>query len=210
MGLDEPEILASDERKSFSDDVLKIEICGPDEQHLSVIDVPGIFRGKTAGVTTEADKAMVLHMVSEYMKNPRSVILAIIPANVDIATQDILDMAENHDPDGQRTLGVFTKPDLVDVGAELAVLDILSGKSHVLNLGWFVVVNPGQKALDNPLTDRHMHEKTFFKTVEPWTRVAKDQAGIEALRARLVEILAEMIHQEFPNVWSKWSEVIVR
>lgn len=30
-------------KKTFADDVLKIEICEPDQEHLSVIDVPGIL-----------------------------------------------------------------------------------------------------------------------------------------------------------------------
>ena len=57
------------------------------------------------------------------MQNPRSIILAIIPANVDIATQEILEMAAELDVDGERTLRVFTKPDLVDKGAESAVIE---------------------------------------------------------------------------------------
>ena len=43
---------------------------------------------------------------------------AVVPANVDIATQEIIQMAEDADPHGLRTLGVLTKPDLVDKGAE--------------------------------------------------------------------------------------------
>ena len=43
---------------------------------------------------------------------------AVVPANVDVATQEIIQMAEDADPKGQRTLGVLTKPDLVDKGAE--------------------------------------------------------------------------------------------
>lgn len=121
---------ASDEGvDTFSDDVLKIEICGPKQQHLSVIDVPGIFRNTTEGVTTDADMDVVRNMVNHYMKNPRSVILAVIPANVDIATQEILKMAEKCDTKGQRTLGVLTKPDLVDRGAENRVVDLMEGRS---------------------------------------------------------------------------------
>lgn len=139
------------------------------------------------------------------MRNPRSVILAIIPANVDIATQEILEMAAELDVKGERTLGVLTKPDLVDKGAEPAVVDIIEGKSHALNLGWCIVRNPGQQALTNGLSDsaandRHAIEKTFFKSEQPWSSVSKDQVGIEALRIRLVEILAEMIKREFPKV----------
>jgi hypothetical protein len=43
---------------------------------------------------------------------------AVVLANVDIATQEIIQMAEDADPNGQRTLGVLTKLDLVDKGAE--------------------------------------------------------------------------------------------
>ena len=80
--------------QTFSNDVLKIEICGSLQEHFSVIDIPGIFKETTEGLTTESDMEMVRAMVVKYMNNPRSVILAVIPANVDIATQEILDMAE--------------------------------------------------------------------------------------------------------------------
>ena len=119
---------------AFSNDVLKIEICGPKQQHLSVIDVPGIFRNTTAGVTTDSDMEVVRNMVNNYMKNPRSVILAVIPANVDIATQEILKMAEKCDTKGQRTLGVLTKPDLVDRGAEHRVIDLVEGNNSIQTL----------------------------------------------------------------------------
>jgi hypothetical protein len=32
--------------KRFSDDILRIEISGPDQHHLSVVDVPGLFHSK--------------------------------------------------------------------------------------------------------------------------------------------------------------------
>ncbi len=63
---------------------------------------------------------------------------------MDIATQEILEVAEEADKKGQRTLGVLTKPDLVDKGAENTIVDIIEGKNHPLNLGWCVVRNPGQ------------------------------------------------------------------
>ena len=133
MGLKEVGI-SHEGANTFSDDVLEIEICGPKQQHLSVIDVPGIFRNTTEGLTTDSDMEVVRNMVTHYMKNIRSIILAVIPANVDIATQEILKMAENCDKNGQRTLGVLTKPDLVDKGAEPSVVDLVEGKPHVTNL----------------------------------------------------------------------------
>ena len=87
---------ASDEAAdTFSDDVLRFDICGPKQQHLSVIDAPGIFTNTAEGVMTDSNIEVVRNMVNYYMKNPRSVILVVILANVDIATQEILKMAEN-------------------------------------------------------------------------------------------------------------------
>ena len=60
MGLGEAS--TGSNKKTFADDVLKIEMCGPDQEHLSVIDVPGIFKKSTPGVTTKADMAMVRNM----------------------------------------------------------------------------------------------------------------------------------------------------
>ncbi|KAF2191742.1 hypothetical protein K469DRAFT_735719 [Zopfia rhizophila CBS 207.26] len=119
---------ASGLRKTFLNDVLRLEIHGPDEAHLSVIDVPGIFRTTTTGVTTTADKELVRHMVETYIRNPRTVMLTVVPANVDPATQEILEMAKEVDPDRHRTISVLTKPDLVDKGAEQKIMDIIKGK----------------------------------------------------------------------------------
>ena len=140
MGLKEAGTL-DQEADTFSDDVLKIEIGGPKQQHLSVIDVPGIFRNPTEGMTTDSDIEVVRNMVNRYMRNPRSVILAVVPANVDIATQEILKMAKKCDPDGGRTLGVLTKPDLVDKGAENRVADLVKGMPAVTNLSRQIVGN---------------------------------------------------------------------
>ena len=53
---------SSGNKKTFSDDVLKIEISGPNQEHLSVIDVPGIFKKSTPGMTTKVDMTMVRNM----------------------------------------------------------------------------------------------------------------------------------------------------
>ena len=200
MRLDETHDDISIPRKTFSNDVLKIEILGPKQEHFSVIDVPGIFKKTTPGVTSKADIEMVRAMIMSYMKNERSVILAVMPANVDIATQEILELAEECDSSGRRTLGVLTKPDLVDKGAEHTVVNIIDGRTHPLNLGWCVVRNAGQQELASPLTDRYHAEELFFKMQEPWSKLSKDRVGIDALRSRLVEILGEMVQREFSKV----------
>jgi hypothetical protein len=200
MGLSSPYQGNSGKGPVFSRDVLRLEICGPSQEHLSVIDVPGIFKNVTPGVTTKDDISLVRNLVLGYMENPRSVMLTVIPANVDVATQEILQFPADVDPDGKRTLGVLTKPDLVDRGAEPRVVDLLEGRAHPLRLGWHVVRNPGQKEMSDPFLDRHQVELNFFNSQAPWNKLAKEKVGIESLRIRLQDILSELVRQEFPKV----------
>jgi hypothetical protein len=58
-----------------------------------VIDVPGIFKNTTPGLTSKPDITLVRDMVLSYMRNPRSIMLAVVPANVDIATQEIIEIS---------------------------------------------------------------------------------------------------------------------
>lgn len=79
----------------FSEDVLKIEICGPDKDYLTAIDVPGIFRTPTQGITTKEDMGLVNNMVKGYIRDNRTTILAMLVSNIDIANQEILALAED-------------------------------------------------------------------------------------------------------------------
>ncbi|CAK4033018.1 interferon-induced GTP-binding mx2 [Lecanosticta acicola] len=169
-------------KPTFSNDVLRLEICGPDQEHLSVIDIPGIFKSTTEGLTTKADIQLVRNMVKSYMDNPRSVILAVIPANVDVATQEILELAGEADPQQDRTLGVLTKPDLVDKGAEPKVIELLEGRARSMKLGWHMIRNPGQLDLANTDLDRDSMEADFFRSQKPWDTIDKDKVGIDALK----------------------------
>lgn len=199
MGIPAPGQSLAPGLSTFSDDILKIELSGPSRQHLSIIDVPGIFRTPTYGVTTKEDMTLVQSMVKSYIKDSRTIILAVIPAPVDIATQEILSMAEEVDPRGQRTLGVLTKPDLVDRGGEEHVMDLVRGIKNKLNLGYCMVRNRGQQDKSLSTTDRHEKEKQFFNTA-PWSTLDRERVGIPALQDRLRELLVDITRREFPNV----------
>ncbi|CAI7625828.1 unnamed protein product [Penicillium pancosmium] len=196
MGVSQSE---NDGLPTFSKHILQVEICGPQEDHLSVIDVPGIFSNAIPGKTTKDDKALVRDMVQAYMKNPRSIILTVVPANVDIATQEIVEMAHEVDPTGERTLGVLTKPDLVDKGAETNVIDIIKGKRMQVKLGWVIVRNLGQSELQGGTTRRDAVEGEL-RTKYPWNTVDCDDFGIDSLRNRIRVIVTANARQAFSSV----------
>ncbi|KAK0609767.1 putative dynamin [Bombardia bombarda] len=189
--------------KTFAEDVLKIEKCGPDEDYLTVIDVPGIFRLTAEGVTTNQDKALVISMVKEYIRDERTIILAVLPANVDVFTQEILALAEEYDKKGERTLGVLTKPDLLqELSAKVSVCKLVEGKRKPLNLGYYVVRNRGGDDDDNDDAGSDLtgpDREAMFNEV-PWRDLPKERLGVAALKSRLQDLLDHITDRAFPQL----------
>ncbi|KAK0668272.1 P-loop containing nucleoside triphosphate hydrolase protein [Cercophora samala] len=190
----------------FSEDILKIEICGPKEDYLTVIDVPGIFRNPTEGVTTKQDILMVRNMVTNYIRDSRTIILAVLPCNIDIANQEILTLAEEYDKKGERTLGILTKPDLVlETSGKDTICSIVENKRKQLTLGYYVVRSRGADQDDSGYESR---EQMFNE--DPWRRLDKGRVGVRALKAKLGELLGEMAKREFPKLRKDIGEMLSR
>ena len=115
-----------------------IELVTPTAPELTIIDLPGIVRTATDGQSEDVI-ATIDSMLNHFLENPRTCILAVIPANVDLATSEILQRAAKVDPEGSRTIGVLTKPDLVDKGGEGEVLQVLTNIKRPLQHGYFML-----------------------------------------------------------------------
>ncbi|PHH86237.1 hypothetical protein CDD83_10535 [Cordyceps sp. RAO-2017] len=193
-------------KKTFSEDVLKIEKCGPQEDYLTVIDVPGIFRITTDGVTTNKDKELVRNMVKNYIRDSRTIVLAVLPCNVDVVTQEILAIAESYDKAGERTLGILTKPDLVkERSAQTVVCSLVKGTKRPLNLGYYLVRNRGGDD-DDEAVDAKERDKMFKE--KPWRQLPDDRVGIVALRVRLQELLGQITDRAFPKLRAETRQML--
>lgn len=85
---------------AFAKDILCIEIQGPDRPHLTVVDIPGLIQSSTKGVSVD-DVAMVKDITEQYIKQHRTICLAVVSATNDAANQPILDKVREFDPEGQ-------------------------------------------------------------------------------------------------------------
>ena len=63
-------------------------------------------------------------MIWHYISQESTIILAVSPANQDLANSDALKLAREADPNGKRTLGVITKLDLMDEGTDASVSNL--------------------------------------------------------------------------------------
>lgn len=194
--------------EEFSEDVLSITLNGPEYIGLTIIDLPGIIRTTRQNQSREL-VTKVRNIVNKYLQEERTIILAIIPANVDVSTIEILDNANQVDSDGIRTIGVITKPDLVDKGGEHEIIELVHNKIKPLNLGYKIVCNPGQNDLNNSISldEAKYNEKIFFESY-PWNTIGKDLVGSDNLKKYLSEILTTHIKRELPKVKLQIKEKI--
>ena len=103
--------------KAFSEDVLRVEITRPEQPHLTLVDLSGLFHAEKKQQSAK-DVQLVSSLVRTYMASTRSIILAVVSAKNDYANQIVTTLAREVDPKGLRTLGIITKPDTLHVGSE--------------------------------------------------------------------------------------------
>jgi len=109
---------------------------------LTLVDLPGLTK-VAVGAQPEDIEAQIKELILHYIQNPNSIILAVSPANMDMATSESLKIARDIDPDGRRTLAVLTKLDLMDAGTD--AIDILCGRVIPVKLGIIGVINRSQQ-----------------------------------------------------------------
>ncbi|EGX48594.1 hypothetical protein AOL_s00080g223 [Orbilia oligospora ATCC 24927] len=195
--------------KRFSNDILKIELSGPHHPHLTIVDVPGLFHNSTI-YQTEEDKDLIRNLIQTYIKDPRTIIMAVMDGRNNLANQEVFRMAREVDPEGRRTVGIITKCDAVQPGDENGVIQIASNKVEKLRHGWFAVRNRSTKEIQDGVTiqQRHIKEKEFFRKA-PWSRLGRDKTGIENLKPFLGHLLYEHVRDEFPKLVDEINRLVI-
>ncbi|KAK6213891.1 vacuolar sorting protein VPS1 [Colletotrichum tabaci] len=196
---------------AFASDALRIEVTGPTGLQLSIVDLPGLISVANEE-QSEADVEAVHAMVRGYLSSSRTIILAVVQASNDIANQGIIKIAREYDPDGQRTVGIITKPDLINAGTEAKLASIAKNKDSIkLKLGFFLLKNPSpaeMKASSTKLS-RAEREMNFFSSAV-WKAQDLDMSrvGIENLKVFLQEVLDEHLEREMPKLKGEIRRVL--
>ncbi|XP_034551422.1 interferon-induced GTP-binding protein Mx-like [Notolabrus celidotus] len=148
----------------ISEHLISLEIASPDVPDLTLIDLPGITRVAVKGQPENIGE-QIKRLIQKFINKQETISLVVVPCNVDIATTEALKMAQEVDCDGERTLGILTKPDLVDKGTEQTVLDIVHNEVIHLKKGYMIVRCRGQKDITDKvsLTEAIEKEKEFFQ-----------------------------------------------
>ncbi|KAL1990024.1 hypothetical protein VTN49DRAFT_7221 [Thermomyces lanuginosus] len=187
---------------------INLRIYSPNVLTLTLVDLPGLTKVPVGDQPKDIER-QIRDMVLKYISKPNAIILAVTAANQDLANSDGLKLAREVDPEGQRTIGVLTKVDLMDEGTD--VVDILAGRVIPLRLGYVPVVNRGQRDIENkrPISYALEHEKNFFENHKAYRNKAS-YCGTGYLARKLNFILMMHIKQTLPDIKARISSTLQR
>ena len=186
--------------RAFSKDLLRVEVSGPDRPHLTIVDLPGLIHSETKQQSA-SDVELVQDVVQSYMKEPRSIILAVVSAKNDYANQIVLKLARAADKKGLRTLGVITKPDTLIAGSESETMYVSLARNQDVEfrLGWHVLRNLDSETGAWSMAERAVEEDKFFSQ-GIWAELPRSLLGVDTLRDRLSKVLLRQIAAELPSM----------
>ncbi|KAF8021150.1 hypothetical protein BT93_G1547 [Corymbia citriodora subsp. variegata] len=186
------------ESKQISNVPIHLTIYSPNVVNLTLIDLPGLAKVAVEG---QPDTIVedIENMVCSYVEKPNCIILAILPADQDIATSDAIKLAREVDPSGDRTFGVLTKLDLMDKGTN--ALEVLEGRSYRLQHPWVGIVNRSQADINRnvDMIAARRKEREYFETSPEYGHLAS-KMGSEYLAKLLSQHLETVIRQQIPSI----------
>uniref|UniRef100_A0A8C6J4Z4 Dynamin-2 n=1 Tax=Melopsittacus undulatus TaxID=13146 RepID=A0A8C6J4Z4_MELUD len=187
--------------KGISPIPINLRVYSPHVLNLTLIDLPGITK-VPVGDQPQDIEYQIRDMILQFISRESSLILAVTPANMDLANSDALKMAKEVDPQGLRTIGVITKLDLMDEGTDAR--DVLENKLLPLRRGYIGVVNRSQKDIDGKKDIRAAlaAERKFFLS-HPAYRHMADRMGTPHLQKVLNQQLTNHIRETLPSLRSK-------
>ncbi|KAK8351924.1 hypothetical protein V6Z12_A05G064500 [Gossypium hirsutum] len=197
------EIQAETEReagcnKGVSEKQIRLKISSPNVLNMTLIDLPGITKVPVGDQPSDIE-ARIRRMIMAHINNENCIILAVSPANSDLATSDALQIAKLADPTGSRTVGVITKLDIMDRGTNAC--NFLLGKVVPLKLGYVGVVNRCQEDINKnrSIQEALAYEEQFFHDHPVYNSVS-NHCGIPQLAKKLNQILEQHIRKDLPRL----------
>ncbi|XP_044519985.1 dynamin-1 isoform X11 [Gracilinanus agilis] len=187
--------------KGISAVPINLRVYSPHVLNLTLVDLPGMTKVPVGDQPPDIE-FQIRDMLMQFVTKENCLILAVSPANSDLANSDALKIAKEVDPQGQRTIGVITKLDLMDEGTDAR--DVLENKLLPLRRGYIGVVNRSQKDIDGKkdITAALAAERKFFLS-HPSYRHLAERMGTPYLQKVLNQQLTNHIRDTLPGLRNK-------
>ncbi|XP_038158127.1 dynamin-1a isoform X4 [Cyprinodon tularosa] len=187
--------------KGISPVPINLRVYSPHVLNLTLVDLPGMTKVPVGDQPADIE-AQIREMLMQFVTKENCLMLAVSPANSDLANSDALKIAKEVDPQGMRTIGVITKLDLMDEGTDAK--DILENKLLPLRRGYIGVVNRSQKDIDGKkdINAAMAAERKFFLS-HPAYRHLAERMGTPYLQKVLNQQLTNHIRDTLPGLRAK-------
>ncbi|XP_071061105.1 dynamin-1a isoform X8 [Pseudochaenichthys georgianus] len=187
--------------KGISPVPINLRVYSPHVLNLTLVDLPGMTKVPVGDQPADIE-AQIREMLMQFVTKDNCLMLAVSPANSDLANSDALKIAKEVDPQGMRTIGVITKLDLMDEGTDAK--EILENKHLPLRRGYIGVVNRSQKDIDGKkdINAAMAAERKFFLS-HPGYRHLADRMGTPFLQKTLNQQLTNHIRDTLPALRAK-------
>ncbi|KHG26803.1 Dynamin-related protein 1B [Gossypium arboreum] len=167
--------------KQISSVPIHLSIFSPNVVNLTLIDLPGLTKVAIEG-QSETIVQDIESMVRSFIEKPNCIILAISPANQDLATSDAIKIAR----------------------------EILEGKSYKLQFPWVGVVNRSQADINKSvdMIAARRREREYFQSSPEYSHLAH-RMGSEHLGKMLSKHLETVIKSRIPGLQSLINKTII-
>ncbi|CAA7265220.1 unnamed protein product [Cyclocybe aegerita] len=194
------------QNKGVSKLPISLRIYSPDVLDLTLVDLPGLTKIPVGDQPSDIER-QIRNLVLDYISRPNCVILAVSPANVDLANSESLKLARSVDSQGRRTIGLLTKLDLMDAGTN--ALDILTGRVYPLKLGFIGIVNRSQQDINSEksMSDALDSETEFFRNHHAYRNIAHKN-GTKYLAKTLNQVLINHIREKLPDMKARLNTLM--
>lgn len=193
--------------KNISHTPIIVQIYSPYVPNLSLTDLPGLTMVACVDKGQPEDiKDRIENLVTSYIKQPRTIILSVMAARSDLETDLGLALIKRYDQGGKRTIGVLTKPDLMNY--ENHVGDYLTNsisKNLMLTYGYYVVKNRSNAEMKEfGIREGFKKEIEYFQAHHEYTKSTyENKIGMGNLTSSLNKILVESISELIPTVMTE-------
>ena len=182
---------------NIGDRPIHIRYARPSGPVMTLIDLPGITHVDTTGQQFDIH-SVTSGMVESYVRNENMVVLVVIPANDDFGNSEALRIAQRYDEDGNRTIGVVSKCDLVPSSSDIVQKIRMVRESDVqLSLGFIAVRNKGPEESGVDIVDEEMN---LFNTHSVLKHLRPEEWGYKILAEKIVDLQSSRVNQFIPEV----------
>lgn len=188
-----------------------MDIYSPYVPNLSLTDLPGLTmvacvdKGQPENI-----KDKIEDLVLSYIRNEKTVSLLVVQAKSDIETDLGLALVKKYNYNGLKTVGVLTKPDLMNERTDVGDYLINSiSKNLMLEHGYYVVKNRSDTSTD--ISKGFILEKEYFSNHNEYKKnVYRGRTGTPSLTSDLSKLLVDYVLNDIPVVMNEIHDLDIQ